>query len=175
MNEDGYSGVHLVGAHQSMAGHNKQHAMKTYDRYLTEVVEPLVGSGITTDHVLISAGNRLLGPKFAGVFASDQMEPPSTNPTYMIVNTDKHTGPGVHWTAVCVNDDVLYFYDSFGRSAESIMPSLIEYAHKHDLRLVAQKNEPEQAHAQKDCGARCLAWLLLAKRNGIRVAARLIT
>ena len=148
--------------------------MQHYNRYLKQTVEPYVGNGITNDHTLIRAGEKLIGPKFAGVFASDQIPPPTTNPQYMIVNTDNHAGPGVHWTAICLSDGVAYFYDSFGRSASSIMPSLPEYAQQHGLRLVAPKNAPEQMIEQKDCGARCLAWLMVARRYGVRVAAKLI-
>jgi hypothetical protein len=150
-------------------------AWRQYNQYLHQYVEPLVGTGVTDDHQLIRAGNRLLGQNFAGVVASDQIPDISSDPMYLIVNLDKHDRPGSHWVAICVSGGRMYFYDSFGRTIDSIMPSAIQFADSNDLPIIGGgHNAAEQDVHEQDCGARCLAWLLLAKRHGTKVASCLI-
>ena len=150
------------------------HARLAYDQLLRMVVEPMLGDQTTNDHQLIEAGEKLLGPNFAGVFGCDNL-PRLTRPlTYLVANTDPHDGPGTHWVAMCIEHGVLFFYDSFGRPAATLMPTVVEYATANRLMLVGSRNSPEQAKEQKDCGARSIAWLMLAKCEGTRVAIKLI-
>jgi hypothetical protein len=150
-------------------------ATEYMQRLLDSTVYPLVGKQTTTDHSLADAGTKLLGPSFKGVFASDRLpDLPSFGTSYLVVNVDTHDRPGSHWMGIIKNGPRLYLYDTFGRPASEIIPSLVIYADKRGMQLFSKKSVPEQAPKQTDCGARVLAWLLLAKRCGIG-DARLIS
>lgn len=57
---------------------------------------------------------------FKGVFPSDEL--PHLIPPYsFIANVDSHSKPGSHWVAFYAKNDVIEFFDSYGRSPYSSM------------------------------------------------------
>lgn len=149
----------------------KQDATMRFEGLLHKNIYPLVGGGVTEDMELQRSGKKMLGRAFKGVYAADTLPSLSSGgPAYLIVNADSHSEPGSHWMGLAKSGNSLYFYDSFGRMPADILPILPTYAAKNGLRLVAGRSAPEQNRKQSDCGARTLAWLLLFKMYGSRVA-----
>jgi hypothetical protein len=146
-------------------------AVLKFTNILHKDVYPEVGDGETEDSQLLAAGKRLIGRGFMGVYASDEIPDfPRNGNAYCIVNVDDHTKPGSHWLAVAKQGRCVYLYDSFGRAPNQILPALEPKLAGQGLAMMAKKSRPEQRRDQSDCGARSLAWLLLFKRFGPRVA-----
>ena len=146
-------------------------ATQKFMNILTRDVYPEVGSDVTTDTDLHRAGKKLIGRGFLGVYASDTIPRfPKQSQAYCIINTDTHSEPGSHWLGVAKRGQHVYLYDSFGRAPDTILPELSRACREQGLRLDAKVSRPEQRKDQNDCGARSLAWLLLCKRFGTRIA-----
>jgi len=92
------------------------------------------------------------------------------NKTYLIVNTDDSNGPGIHWMSIIKNKSNIYVYDSFGRRTSNVLKKFNRRVLKGGYRIVESKRDAEQSDYQEDCGLRCIAWLLVARKYGIRKA-----
>jgi hypothetical protein len=146
-------------------------ALARFDAILRKEVYPEVGTAVTSDSELNRAGKRLIGRAFTGVYASDTIPPfARTGSSYCVVNIDNHTQEGSHWLGLAKRGTRVYLYDSFGRAASEVLPNLAASCREQGMTLVAKKSKPEQTRSQEDCGARSLAWLLLFKRYGARIA-----
>lgn len=123
---------------------------RLYREFLIELEKEL-GSGTTYSTDLDRVGKQLFKDEWRGVFAVDDNLPTEG---CFLVNTDKRGGEGEHWLAVRNG----YYYDSFGRKANSFFPgSNFQESPDYDA---------EQAKKEENCGCRCLAWLLCAKYFG---------
>lgn len=134
---------------------------------MVRYAESLVGRDVTIGSTLHEHGRSLFKRKFAGVFAADQV-PRSTNFTYAIVNLDPQDKPGSHWIAMAKlpggRETGYLVYDSFGRPTEEILPTMpIPYQDTED--------DAEQKESEDNCGARCLAWLIIYDMYGPNGAA----
>jgi hypothetical protein len=137
---------------------------RIYKRILHEIVEPITGKGVTYDDDLWEIGKDLLGPKFHGVYSSNNT--PTTKNIYYIINVDKSTEPGSHWLG-CVNqNNRTYIYDSFGRKTAKLIPHL-------GGKITDADYDKEQKNNEDNCGARCLAWLLVVKHLGVKNALKI--
>jgi hypothetical protein len=126
------------------------------------MVEKMIGKTTTTDDILTQAGKHMLDDAYAGTFAADEV--PEKPFTYAIVNLDRRTEGGSHWIALAQVEKGTYMvYDSFGRHTGKIIPSL-------QLKTIDTEHDAEQSVSQKNCGARCLAWLLLFDSFGPEAA-----
>ena len=136
---------------------------RIYKRILHEIVEPITGTKITYNHDLNRIGKQLIGTEFLGVYPSDRMP---KNKGYYIANVDKSSQPGTHWLG-CVNSNGhRYIYDSFGRGSSSIIPHV-------SGSIIDADYDREQDINENNCGARCLAWLLVAQHLGIDNAMKI--
>jgi len=139
-----------------------------YNHFLT-YVETILGSGGTFSDDLHQLGTKLFKTKFCGVFPKD-MIPQTNNFQYAIMNLDDHDEPGSHWVALCrigkSRSTGYLVYDSFGRPTSEIMPGMPFPTQDTD-------SDAEQLVSEDNCGARALAWLLIADIFGPE-AARLI-
>ena len=50
---------------------------------------------------------------FNGVISRNQV-PQIMEYGLYVVNLDDDTGPGTHWVVICVNHDIVFYFDSFG-------------------------------------------------------------
>lgn len=135
-------------------------------KILKEVVK-LVGNGTTFGSQLKKAGKYLLGSRFAGVFASDQIPNLKGREKYAILNLDKSWQPGSHWIALAKNDNDYIIYDSFGRRSKKIIPAVFN---KTKGYIVDVDLDAEQKMSEDNCGARSLAWLFIYDKFGPGVA-----
>ena len=143
-------------------------AMAMYNNILSRVVEPMIGDDSTYQHELDTAGRKLLGVEFKGVYPSDKIPVLTDLKKYAIINLDRSTEPGSHWVAIAHHDKKIYVYDSFGRKAVKIMPALFKSG--NGSQIFDTDPDPEQQEDEMNCGARCLAWLLVFEHYGYKNA-----
>lgn len=144
-------------------------AQDIYDRKLL-LVEAVIGSDTTWLSDLERLGRRLFGTKFSGVYPSDRIPKLSRETPYAIVNTDKSTESGSHWVALCKDGSDIVFYDSFGRPANRLVPSV---KHSGNGRVVNTDMDAEQKVMEANCGARCLAWIWVYDEYGSDIAKQI--
>lgn len=141
----------------------------TWDKinsHFVHFAEIIVGKGETSSEELEAAGSQIFKHKFAGVFAAD-LVPYSTSFQYCIINLDKASQPGSHWVAAAKlpggRPTGYLMYDSFGRRTSEILPEL-------PLATTDADKDPEQVTSEDNCGARCIAWLIMYDIYGHDVA-----
>lgn len=151
----------------------EKQALEAYNKYLNKIVYPLIGDKTTYLTQLLGAGKKLFGVKFRGVYPSDKIPRLNDLSPYCILNLDKSKEPGSHWIALAKlphpsNESMVY--DSFGRNYKKIIPLL---SHSGNGRIKNTELDSEQQIQQTDCGARCIAWLLVFDKQGADVARKI--
>jgi len=147
----------------------KTEAEKLYNYYLIKIVYPLIGDKTTYLSQLNGTCKKLFGVKFKGVFPSDKIPKLNDLSPYCILNLDNSKQSGSHWIALAkLNDknDTLV-YDSFGRDYKKIIPNL---NYSGNGRIKNTDRDSEQNVLQTDCGARCIAFLMVFHRHGYNMA-----
>ncbi len=131
-----------------------------YNWLLRNVAVPLLSNSTTYMDELQKFGNRAFGRKFHGVYMRDTI-PRTFNSTrpYGIINLDRTTELGSHWIAVAFQQPHhLLVYDSFGALHKTPRELVALYG-----KSTVTDPDAEQRLDEKNCGARCMAWLLLAE------------
>lgn len=142
-----------------------------YEQLLRRVAIPGVSNETTTGQTLFEFCRHLFGKKFHGVYMRDEIPRDLSNKTpYAILNLDADTDPGdgSHWIAVAFQDNVVLVYDSFGQLHET-PKELIELYGK----ATVTDPDAEQSLDETNCGARCVAWLLLTDLFGLTEAKKI--
>jgi hypothetical protein len=139
-----------------------------YNQYLKQVYT-LLGNKSTYLSELEGVGRKLLKVKFKGVFPSDKIPKLNDLSPYCILNLDKSTQSGSHWISLAKfpNSSDSLVYDSFGRDFKEIIPAL---NYTGNGRIINTDRDPEQKIQETDCGARCIAWLMVFDRHGADMA-----
>jgi len=137
-----------------------------FNKQLLKLFRQKYGRGAQTDLSLKTMGKKYIGSSFKGVYPWDTM-PALKNNSYAIINTDDHTKGGVHWVGVYYSNNNYYLFDSFGRNPKSILDPFVEKQQKLGKGIVNLNKSGDQANKQQDCGLRCIAMLILAKKYGI--------
>jgi hypothetical protein len=147
----------------------------TYKKVL-KILRYRYGNGVKTDDELTQIGVHHFGPVYIGTFAYDEYANMLKKlPAYgfAIVNTDTSNGPGVHWVAIHNHNNKYYIYDSFGRHTKNILNGLYKHIKRCNGTIIDSKYDAEQADYQKDCGIRCISWLLIIKCLGVKQASKI--
>jgi hypothetical protein len=112
-------------------------------------------------------GKFLFGKDYVGTYSSDNI-PILKKDQMCIINNKPLSSPGEHWVALAFINSTkkIMVYDSFGRKTTSLIPSLIQ---SH----IDTDPDAEQSIDEENCGARCMAWLLVFKRFGAIVAKKI--
>jgi hypothetical protein len=147
----------------------KQKAEMYYDYILNNISHKLVGNTTTYLDTLNDIGIKLFDDKFIGVYPSDKI-PILKNNQYVILNLDKSGQTGSHWVSVVKHNNKAYLYDSFGRKASKIIPSLIKSGNGIIINTELDK---EQLETEYDCGSRCLSALIVMDLFGIEYYKKL--
>jgi hypothetical protein len=137
-----------------------------YNKILKQIIEPLSGDGTTYLTELNGIGKKLFGVKFKGVFPSDKIPKLNDLSPYAILNLDTSKQPGSHWVAIAKsphkNETLLY--DSFARKGSKIIKSL---SYSGNGRIInSDLKDAEQRVEETNCGARCLAYLVVVEKYG---------
>jgi hypothetical protein len=133
-------------------------AEQYYHKVLKYVENNKTGKKTTYSDKLETVGRELFGVKFKGVFASDAIPRLSSLAPYCILNLDKSGEQGSHWVALAKCEGGAMFYDSFGRDDTVIIKNL---RFSGNGRIVSDTKDSEQKTTEFNCGARCIAWLLV--------------
>ena len=144
----------------------EKQALKLYNEILSRV-EKLVGNKTTYLQDLENQGKKLLAVKFSGVYPADKIPCLNSIKKYAILNLDKSTEPGSHWVAIAKHNNTTLLYDSFGRDHKKIIPAL---AKSGNGKIINTDRDAEQDILETNCGARCLAWLILMDYSGAKIA-----
>lgn len=142
-------------------------ATRIYNKVLKTVVEPLTGVDTTYSDELNKVAKICLGSKFYGIYASDKIPVLTEEKPYAILNLDKTGLPGSHWISIAKHGKNTYCYDSFGRSASKIIPSLINSGNG---KIINTELDAEQHDKEDNCGARCIAFLIVYDQWGAEMA-----
>lgn len=128
----------------------------------------------TDEDVLRAVCKRVLGKKFAGVYAADDPGFHTIKKKrYAILNASKRQTGGTHWYAVCRIGDMLLVSDSFGRDIHQYCEDIPNLTQNGRYTIRNTDRKPEQKINQNDCGARSISWLMLCDIYGPH-AAKLI-
>ena len=130
----------------------------TFRRCLGGVLRKVGHNRAMSDVEVKTLGNKIIGKKFIGVYARDEIDLDAGRPPGIcfIVNNKPRTSGGEHWLAVYYKSNGLpILFDSFAR--RHILP---EFSGDHT------EDDVEQADWQEDCGQRCLAFLCTAMLEG---------
>jgi len=147
----------------------EKNAETVYKKILTHV-ETLVmkHNKVTYLEELNGVGKKLLGVKFKGVFASDNIPRLNNLTKYCILNLDRTDEPGSHWIALAkLPNGNSIMYDSFGRSSKTIIPSLW---YSGNGRIIHDTRDAEQGIKESNCGQRTLAFLIFLDTYGPELA-----
>jgi hypothetical protein len=103
---------------------------------------------------------------FRGIAWSDSVYNLCCFPTSLILNTDKTTGPGIHWCAVYFpNKTVCEYFDPFGlppnvQNSHNFKPALFQNCEK----IIFNKKQVQEID-ETTCGQHCAYFLLLRSNN----------
>jgi len=105
---------------------------------------------------------------FLGVHASDILPLSIVQTGTIIVNTDPHTQPGLHWQAIYFQNphrnSNAYFFNSYGRYP--VIPSIQNSIRRHCT--VWQYNRTQlQGPTTTGCGEYCCTWTGAKPRNNL--------
>lgn len=131
--------------------------MNHYKKYLKIIIDA-IGNGITSDIQLLNLCNALNLP-LTGIYEEDRKHKNFKNNSCFIANLDSIGEPGSHWIAGVNVGPKTILYDSFGRSVK--LKSL------KNRRVSYTEPDKEQKIIDSDCGARCIAALLVYYHNGL--------
>ena len=134
-------------------------AEQYYQKVLKYVENNKTGKNTTYSNELEKVCRELFGVKFKGVFASDKIPRLTSLAPYCILNLDKSGESGSHWVALAKCKDGAMLYDSFGRDDTVIIKNL-RFSGNGKI-IDSDKKDVEQKIKEKNCGARCIAWLLV--------------
>ncbi len=141
-----------------------------YNWLLRKVAIPAVSDDTTTGSSLDKFGKTAFGKKFHGVYMRDEIPADLDAQTpYAIINLDADTDPGdgSHWIAVAFlgKRKGLLAYDSFGKLHETPKELTALYG-----KARVTDPDAEQDVDETNCGARCIAWLLVMDLFGAKEA-----
>jgi hypothetical protein len=148
---------------------NEKEAEAKFDEIKKRIIQKFPGS--TTNFQLNDYCKKLFKHRFVGVFASNKIRKLKKNQS-CIINLDASHLPGSHWVSMCRDcNNNLYFYDSFARSIDNIIPILRRiYKNKyifHDIK------DTEQKKTESNCGANCVSWLVMFYKYGSYVIMKI--
>jgi hypothetical protein len=140
--------------------------LHTFNKKLLTLFRKKYGKGSQSDATINAMGKEYIGSKFKGVYPWDTMPTLPSN-SYAVINTDSHTGKGIHWVGVYSKNNTYYLFDSFGRQPKNILHPFVEKQQKLGKGIVNLNKTVDQANKQEDCGLRSIAMLIIAKKHGI--------
>lgn len=125
---------------------------------------------MTDNKQLEKYGYALLGSRFKGVYAQDQL-PVNKSGMYIMNNQTSKLG-GEHWVAIFSTAKTIYVWDSFGRKSKNLLRILTRRAKAIGKNIVDSDYDRDQEITSAVCGPLSLGWLLTVKKLGISNALK---
>ena len=145
----------------------EQRANAIYNSILSLVVKPITKGKTTYENNILKFGKQFLKKEFSGVYASDTLPKLKSTSPYAVCNVDNSFQKGSHWLAVIrIGPNKILVYDSFGRKSSELVPNIVG----NGMSIVDSDYDAEQQPDEVDCGARCLAYILMCKHWGVKLA-----
>jgi hypothetical protein len=122
----------------------------------------------TSTSELNEAGEQLLGSFYRGAWPAG-MEPPPDGTDHVVIYNTKDRPPGEHWLCEYREGDTRLLYDSFGRIPSTQWQPRLQGTE-------TTETDPEQPAVFEDgqkteyCGQACLAFALVSKAYGYKIA-----
>lgn len=135
-----------------------------YKQNIKKIVKQL-GSGATYTSQLTKYCKKLFGSKYKGTYSSDKLPTLTSKHPYAIVNVDTSSQPGSHWVGCCYTPRGMLIYDSFGRKTRHLMKNIYK-----KYTTIDTDYDPEQRDSEKNCGSRCISWLIMCDKYGTDIA-----
>ena len=135
-----------------------------YLSVLNQIEKKMGKRGTTYMDELLKMGRSMFPNNFKGVYSADEI-PDIQEGDYVIANLDKHNQAGSHWIGITRIGNRYYYYDSFGRRINKIMPGLSGRG-----KVIGDTKDKEQRVDETNCGQRCLSWLWILHNYGIKEA-----
>lgn len=133
----------------------------------TREIELQLNNGGSTDNIELQKYGKANIKHFQGVYAQNSKIEDKMISKF-IINVDTEEQAGSHWVAVYKNKDKYYVFDSFGRKTTK----LLKLFSKNKLIIDSDYDE-NQRRAEENCGQRCLSWLMMIDKYGIRAALKI--
>jgi len=121
---------------------NDEHGMLT-NEYLQWMLEKTVKSS-----------------NFRGVFACDLLPTNLLNNNSVIVNTDPHVLPGLHYVCLLRRKNIYWYFDPMNLELETSFPRLAMELSKRKISITHVLTSPIQNEKSRFCGFFCMQWLL---------------
>ena len=130
-----------------------------------------LGRNALSDVEIGAEGSRCFGRRWQGCFRQSGWPGPLPN-RFAILNTaTSAASPGSHWTACYTSPrGITYLWDSFGRNTSALLHVAAQKIRSEGLHMVGSDRDAQQRGSSAVCGSLCIAWLLLVRDQGIRVA-----
>ncbi len=144
-------------------------ATKLFEKIRNQVIK--IFPGETNNYELNKYCKSLFGRKFSGVYSANTI-PILKRMQSCIINLDNSDKPGSHWIVVCRdNKKCLYFYDSFGRKPQNILPNLLHRYNSYSINYDGK--DKEQRKNEENCGANCIAFICVYYELGPNFALKI--
>ena len=101
---------------------------------------------------------------FTGCFASDQLDKLSISsfPIFIIVNTDRSYGQGIHWIAMYITKRKIELFDSLGLIHRKLLPKgILNFIHRLCVSRKFKCNRRIQPDNSFLCGFYCIFFIIL--------------
>ena len=145
--------------------------IKIFNSYKNQLIKK-IGTKVTDNKQLEKYGYALLGSKFKGVYAQDQL--PVSKPGMYVMNNETSKMGGEHWLFVFVTSKTIYVHDSFARPSKKFLPILTKNAKAVGKMIIDfDRKDTEQKITTAVCGPISLAVALTVKKVGIKNALKL--
>lgn len=111
-----------------------------------------------SNYEILHLVKKLKIPHFKGVFMRDKLskkKKPKTQECWILNHGSSNTG-GTHWTALAKNNNVAYYFDSFGKLPPPL--EVIDYMNKSSVQLYYNAKK-YQKYGTVICGHLCLKFL----------------
>ena len=141
-----------------------------YNKYLKEL-KSQIGNKALNNLDLDILGKHYFGRKYIGTFSQDNVLRFLENKSMFVFNVDTKKMKGSHWVAAYVNNNIVYLYDSFGRTSQNLIPIFIK--NLKNMKYVDSDYDVEQKNQEINCGHRCISWLRVVKELGINSALKI--